>query len=438
MKAVYVRDSFGKRGQSWRLSYHAVYEDGTRGPRRWRTLKEKGKRAANAEADALLALLAAESKEEPPSPTLRSLYEEYIERQASTGSIEQSTYAGYLHNARMLGWIGNKHVADITEEDTARYIGELKSEGYAPSSIKEQLRVVQKTLTRAIEEGYIRKNPARGLRGPKSRETKPSALTADETQHLIEVADGLTGYLPVAIMLALSTGMRRGEACGLTWRDIDFEKGQILIDKSIAMAEDGSWYIKEPKTPRSRRRLPLEPHLGNRLKSRKVSQMRICDDSHSRFHESMFVLGDIDGSFRDPNELTRSFGTVARAFGIANGECGFHWLRHTFATRMFERGVDVRTVSAWLGHADPSITLRYYVDLNETALAESVREVAAFLYGDAAVPGTAAVGNRTGITAIAEEIKRRAQDVKDGGSPPGARDLAEWAVRLLASISESA
>lgn len=432
MKAVFVRDSFTKRGDSWRLSYHAVYQDGTRGDRRWATLKERGKRAANVEADALLAALtAAASSEAEASPTLRFLYEEHIKRQVSTGSIEQSTYNGYLYNARLLGWMGDMHVSDVTEDDAARYIAELNAEGYAPSTIREQLRVVQKTLTRAIEDGYIRKNPARALRGPKGGETKPSALTAEETQRLLEVTSHLTGLLPVAIMLALSTGMRRGEACGLTWRDIDFDKGLIVIERSIAMDVDGAWYLKDPKTSRSRRRLPMEPRLRQILITRRDAQSRNCDSANIPFSESFYVLGDIDGSFMEPNEVTRRFGAVADAFSIADGECGYHWLRHTFATRMFERGVDVRTVSAWLGHADPAITLRYYVDLNEDALAESVKDVSAFLYGVGEQRAPLRESGLAAVMRLAQAIKRRALDVKDGGAPPGARDLEEWAQLLI-------
>lgn len=99
---------------------------------------------------------------------------------------------------------------------------------------------------------------------------------------------------------------------------------------------------------------------------------RHSEKARTSFTEELYVIGDIDGSYPDPHRVGREFAGLATAAGLAGGECRFHWLRHTFATTMIAAGVDVRTVSAWLGHSDPSTTLNLYVDLDEEAMADSV------------------------------------------------------------------
>lgn len=183
----------------------------------------------------------------------------------------------------------------------------------------------------------------------------------------------LEGWLPVAIRLSLAAGLRRGEVCGLRWKDIDFAAGTLSVRRAVARAGDGEGcYVKLPKTKSSRRTLPLEPSLAEALRDRMLSQMKRCAEAGIEFAEGLYVLGDIDGSFLVPSTLASHFAEVAKTFDIAGGECRFHWLRHTFATSMISAGVDVRTVAAWLGHSDPGFTLRVYVDLDERAMRESV------------------------------------------------------------------
>lgn len=373
----YAIDSLTKRGGSFRLSYHSVSDDGTIGKRIFRTIGGcRNKRDAVARASAFLADLSAEEKSPATrrkEQTMREFRLAQIEEMRSMKAIERSTRSGYLGDLNRLGELGDKLVSEVTRGDVVDYIAGLLEDGYCQNTAARQFALVRKILSDCLDAGLIESNPCRGLKPPRREETRPRALSSPERDRLLALLPALEGWLPVAIRLSLAAGLRRGEVCGLRWKDIDLAARTLSVRRAVARGGDGGGcYVKLPKTKSSRRTLPLEPSLAEALRGRMLTQMRRCAEAGIEFAEGLYVLGDIDGSFLVPGTLASRFAEVAKTFGIAGGECRFHWLRHTFATSMISAGVDVRTVAAWLGHSDPGFTLRVYVDLDERAMRESV------------------------------------------------------------------
>ena len=140
------------------------------------------------------------------------------------------------------------------------------------------------------------------------------------------------------------------------------------VAEVVAM-EAGRPVLKKPKTEDSSRKLPESKAMRMILDKRKKEQMERCEKYGVTFSDQLFVLGDIDGKPLSPDKMRKDFRAVCQAAGI---ECTFHWLRHTFATRMIALGVNARTVAQWLGHADPGFTLRTYCDADEGALIDSL------------------------------------------------------------------
>lgn len=383
MAAVYVLDSLTQRGKtSWRMSFHPVFDDGSTGERDWQTLpgcsgKRDARKRALAELARLGALSAEEERLEAEGPALRALY---LERQTdlmSTGAIEEGTfYSSCQGIARRMGWIGDLPANRIERSDVVSYVSDLREDGYAAKTIAQTLGAIHCALQYAVERGLAERNAAANVKPPKQDPPKPRSLTEDEKFRLLALCDSMEGFLPVAIRLALSTGMRRGEMCALRWSDVDLESGHLRVRHSLGKVKRGAWALKSPKSKASARRLPIEPGLLSQLRKREEAQRRRCEEAGAEFDEGIFVLGDFDGEWLDPDTLHRRFAELAKAFSIAKGECRLHWLRHTFATSMIAKGVDVRTVAAWLGHSDPGFTLRTYVDLDEAAMADSVGTLA--------------------------------------------------------------
>lgn len=377
---VYVRDSLVKRGESWRMSFHAVYDDDTSGPRLFETLKgcrSVSRKAAVAEASRRLAEMSVgESRKKPDrgDATLASVLIEMADTLLRTKAIENSTYASYVNDARNLGFLGAMRPCDIKASDVIEYISTIVEDGSIPAA-RRGLKTVRRGLAYAVEKGLADKNVAKGIRGPKSCDDAPKTLQDKERRSLVKVCADLDGPLPLAIRIALSTGLRRGEVCGLQWRDIDFRHKTLSVSRSIGEDQNGHAYVKEPKSSASRRTLPLEEGLLRILEEEKAAKIASCVPLGIKFENDFYVIGSDEGRFMHPKELGRRFAHLAESFDIADGKCRFHWLRHTFASALLSNGVDIRTVSAWLGHSDPGFTLQTYVDLDQEAMRRSVIQV---------------------------------------------------------------
>ena len=175
--------------------------------------------------------------------------------------------------------------------------------------------------------------------------------------------------------LALFAGLRCGEICALRWANVDLNRRTVRITSAIGTLPSSNGYLKGPKSPAGVRALPIADGLMEGLERRRAEQEARCRDAGVPFTDDIFVVGDIDGAFMVPRYANQLFRTFVRTFGIGGGKCGLHRLRHTFATELIMSGVNPKTVSNWLGHTDPSFTLRIYVSSSPENLRASVDTV---------------------------------------------------------------
>lgn len=173
----------------------------------------------------------------------------------------------------------------------------------------------------------------------------------------------------MAIEVALYTGMRLGEICGLRWRSVDLERMELSVCEALGHYGTG-WYVKEPKTGGSVRTIAIPPALAESLKARRAAMMAACMGAGVPFSESLFVLGGIDGAWINPQRVSHKWRDLASALEI-EGTQGkrptFHDLRHTYATLAIANGVDVKTVSSALGHSNAAMTLNTYASADPDA-----------------------------------------------------------------------
>ena len=170
----------------------------------------------------------------------------------------------------------------------------------------------------------------------------------------------------------LIAGERRLRACRLAKLEKDAD-GRIT--SAIGTLPSSNGYLKGPKSPAGVRALPIADGLMEGLERRRAEQEARCREAGVPFTDDIFVVGDIDGAFMVPRYANQLFRTFVRTFGIGGGKCGLHRLRHTFATELIMSGVNPKTVSNWLGHTDPSFTLRIYVSSSPENLRASVDTV---------------------------------------------------------------
>lgn len=274
-------------------------------------------------------------------------------------SVKDKTYNHYLNivNLHLKPNLGEYDIAELKPLILQRYITELTQtgnlktgRGLSANSINGIIIVIRSSLTMAHNLGFISDLVADKLKRPRIQEKSIECFTVAE-QKLIEQAvlkdkrDKMIG-----IVLCLYTGLRLGELLALEWNDVNFIKCELTVSKSCYDGKDakGNYcrIIDTPKTRSSKRIIPFPKQLLPLLKEIK------------RRSSSDYIISDKE-KIITVRSYQRSFELLLKKLKIEHR--GFHALRHTFATRAIECGIDVKSLSEILGHKDPTITLKRYV-----------------------------------------------------------------------------
>ncbi len=247
--------------------------------------------------------------------------------------------------------IGEVELDELTPFVLQQFITELlqsgnrkTGKGLSTNSVNAVISVLQNSLKAAHFLGLTEEYTANKLKRPKLKEKSVECFTlAEQKQIEYAVLNGKKDKL-YGILLCLYSGLRIGELLALQWSDIDIAKGIITVSKSCHDSKSGL-VIDEPKTASSRRMIPLPKQLLPILKGIKKRS------------NSQFVVS-AKGKPVSVRSYQRSFELLLKKLNIPHR--GFHSLRHTFATRAIECGMDVKTLSEILGHQNPNITLNRY------------------------------------------------------------------------------
>jgi integrase len=162
---------------------------------------------------------------------------------------------------------------------------------------------------------------------------------------------------PIAVV-ALGTGMRRGELCGIRWRDVDLDAGSLRVEQSLEQTRGGLRF-KAPKSARSRRTITLSPAVVAALRTHwKAQQEQRLALGLGKAPAEGLVFATWDGKPRHPDKLSVDFSKAMKSIGLPH--ITLHSLRHTHASQLITGGMDILTVSRRLGHGSPAITLNVY------------------------------------------------------------------------------
>lgn len=199
-------------------------------------------------------------------------------------------------------------------------------------------------------------------------------LTAEQVDRLLEAAKGT--YLYVPILLAVATGMRRGELLALRWADCDLAGGTISVCRSLEQTKAGLSF-KEPKTARSRRVVALPAFAVEALRRHRVEQMEQRLRVGPAWQDYDLVCCREDGTPIRPDSITVLYKAILRRAGLP--PVRFHDLRHTHATLLLGQGVHPKVVSERLGHSQIAVTMDLYSDVTLPMQQEAVRKLDALL-----------------------------------------------------------
>ena len=272
-------------------------------------------------------------------------------------------YSNYVQNSQ----IGKKKLVDLRTIDFQKYYTALLKTKPV-STVKSINRYVSTCINEAVRQGYINKNYTVNVRLPKAEENETiNVLSIDEQKQFVDYINAEDVELKNFFILALGTGMRQGEIMGLKWKDINFKDRTIKITRSLKKVTfinaDGtrrSEYIEQtPKTKSSIREIPISESMYKCLKDQEMKQkLNKVYIENSIYIESDYIFTDKAGNTIDKNKPNRHFRAILEELNIK--PIKFHSLRHTFATRLFEKDVPVKTVQALLGHKDINTTMNIY------------------------------------------------------------------------------
>jgi len=245
----------------------------------------------------------------------------------------------------------------------------LLSHGVTPRSVRLVHSILHKCFNDAIRRGYIGYNPAHGATLPRFDPKEMEILDEGEVlQFLIAVRGCRKEALYI---LAVKTGMRRGELLGLKWSDLDWQKGTIRVQRQAQRIRGQGIVFRAPKTKAGRRTIQLGEHTIQGLIAHKGRQQLEKEVAGEQWWENNLVFPSTVGTPLGGSNLLRDFKKQLKRSGVK--EIRFHDLRHTAASLMLNYGVPVLVVSKILGHSKVSTTLDIYGHLISVMQEEAAR-----------------------------------------------------------------
>lgn len=273
--------------------------------------------------------------------------------------IKARTYSRYhgLLTMHIIPMIGEKKIAEVSRRDIQEFLTSQKKNGnirngekLSAASINMMLSVLNLAFEYACDMEYIEENPCVRVRRMKTEAKKIEAFTVEEQRTIETEIAMLDDRRLHGVLLCLYTGLRIGELLGLTWNDVDFERGVIKVTKTVYRAKNksGEWQlcIDTPKTKASDRVIPLPEYITNMLRQ------------DYEIAKTPYIVENKKGERMSIRSYQYIFEKLTERAGVR--KLNFHALRHTFATRAIECGMDIKTIADIMGHQNVSITLNRY------------------------------------------------------------------------------
>ena len=304
---------------------------------------------------------------DPMSVTLGEWYEYWLDTYMKD-TVKQSTYASYRSYLNkhfcVLGKILLKKFEPHTLQEFYNY--KFREEGLSPKTLRNYHMALHKCLQQAVKERLIVTNPCDAVTLPSGEKPEIAALTNEQQRALVQIS--YRHRYGVFVRLDLSTGLRMGELLALRWEDIDLVGAQLTVKRTInrlaRYEQDEGKHSTEivfdtPKTQNARRTIPLTRSVIEDLKRWRSIQLADQNAAGAAYQDTGFVVTNELGMYFEQRTFKDYYNRMLQDAGI--GHFTFHALRHTFATRALERGMDYKTLSAILGHYSVSFTMDTYV-----------------------------------------------------------------------------
>jgi integrase len=230
------------------------------------------------------------------------------------------------------------------------------------------------------EERILGENIVSLVKAPQPDARTPMNISREQVRAVILAAKG--GRLEIPVILAATTGLRRGELLALRWSDVDLDHASVHVLQSLEQTRTNGVRVKSPKSRSSRRLVPIAPECVEMLRKHKAEQGVTRTPEYS---DNDLVMPNTDGSPWPPDNFSAQFSKLARTAGCRGFR--FHDLRHAFATLTLSSGTSIKDVQNLLGHSSASLTLSTYAHVLEGAGRAAVNSLGSSLLGSSEVAG---------------------------------------------------
>ncbi len=342
------------------------------------------KREAQEALNALLAEMQAGTYVKPREVRLAEYLREWLEGAAPNLSGKTTERYRIALESHVIPALGHILLPELRPVHIQRVYAEWLKPGadglprWARATLRKHHFVLHRALRDAVRLQYIAVNPADGVEVPRIAGHKKlvRVLTEEQTAALLRRASDTRLHLP--ILVAVTSGLRRGELLALRWADVDLEGGLLRVEQSIEETGQGLRF-KAPKTAKGRRRVPLPALTVEALRRHRVEQdkQRLLLGAAYQAEPDLVFAGS-DGRPWFPSNFERTWRTFRDTLP-EELRVRFHDLRHTHASQLLAKGVHAKIVSERLGHASIGITLDTYSHLLPGLQEEAVKQLEASL-----------------------------------------------------------
>jgi integrase len=370
-----MRGNITRRGKSsWQLKFDVASDSGKR-QQRYATVRGTYKDAQR-ELTRLISAADAGTLTDLSKVTVGEYVRRWIAGAQGRTPKTLERY-GELCERQIIPHLGAIQLQKLRPEHVQQWHGTLLSgdKPLARWTVIHAHRLLSLALSDAMKNGTVARNVATVHKPPMPDQEEVVILTPEQID---EVLCKLAGHFlyPIA-SLAIDTGMRRGELCGLQWGDVDLDGATLQVERAVEETRQGL-RVKGPKSKRGRRSIALPKRAVTMLRAHRVEQLeRRLILGQGKITDTTLVFSNVEGNMLWPDDLTRIWARVVLAKKLPR--VTFHALRHTHASVLINAGLDVLTISRRLGHSKPSVTLDVYGHLIKGADAVAADAIDALL-----------------------------------------------------------
>ena len=315
--------------------------------------------------------------------TLKAYAAEWMDSYCRRKGLAESTIAGYqnLLDTRILPSLGKTKLRDCKPAILNHFFVRLGMEGLGGTYQRKYYNLLHLIFSTAVREQRLAVNPMDGVEPPRKDTAEHRCYSAQECGQLVSALEGAPLKWQALVLLMLGSGIRRGEALGLNWEDVDFARQSICIRRALGYAKGKGQYLKDPKTASGWRTIRIDRRAMQALRAWKQAQAeeRLKLASIWNVNDEGAVFTQDDGKRMCIHSPTQWFTKFLAQNGLP--PMNLHGLRHTSASLLLANGAAMTDVSKRLGHSRVSTTMDIYAHAYEEGSAHLAQQMESLIYG---------------------------------------------------------